>query len=110
GPDREAISAVTEWMLLVGLRGAGESVEGAPLVRAHEAELHFAVLPAPAAPLRVVVDWDRGQNCFFRVGPYAVSYVASKGAVSPDELQFLERLRATSERAISETSDIRDSE
>ena len=80
GPSDEGSPALAEWMQLLGLRGAGESLAGASLLRADERELHFAVRPPPAAPLRVAVDWDRGQDCFFRIGPYAVSYVANKRA------------------------------
>ena len=103
GGDDGASSALKEWMQLVGLQGAGESLAGASLLRADESELHFGVRPPPAAPLRVVVAWDRGQNCYFRIGPYAVSYVASKGAAAPEELHFLNGLQAATERAWTES-------
>ncbi len=99
----EGPPALAEWMRLVGLRGAGESLAGASLVRAEEGELQFAVRPPPAAPLRVAVEWDRGQNCFFRTGPYAVSYVANKGGAAPEELQFLKGLQVATERACGES-------
>jgi hypothetical protein len=102
GVRDEASPALAEWMQLLGLQAAGESLAGASLLRADERELHFAVRPPPAAPLRVAVDWDRGQDCFFRTGPYAVSYVANKGGAAPEELQFLKGLQAATERACGE--------
>ena len=65
-------------------------------------EVRFRAAPPPAAPLRVVVEWDRGQKSFFRAGSYAISYIsAAEYSLTPAEQHLLEHLRTRTMEALA---------
>jgi oxygen-independent coproporphyrinogen-3 oxidase len=101
-PQPGADDVLGDWAALIGLGAPGQTFAEALIDRVVGGAVEFRVVPAPAPPLRVVVERAAGQPSFTTAGPYAISYTARPGhALDPREQRFLLELAARTTAALT---------
>jgi coproporphyrinogen III oxidase-like Fe-S oxidoreductase len=86
--------AIWEWLHGIGISEPGDRLGEATVSAVDQKTISFRIMPEPAPLLDVLVDWERGQQCYGRSKRYALSWIPrgdNTGLTAP-ERRFLDFL------------------
>ncbi len=99
--------AIWEWLRGIGISGAGDRLGEATVSGVHQKTISFRIMPEPEPLLDILVDWEKGQECYGRSKRYALSWIPRRDntALTMPEKRFLDFLLDRTQKLDSATVD-----